>query len=782
MQPLSSDPRSIRDRYGVAVVGSGYGGSITAARLAQAGLSVCLLERGKEWIPGTFPDELSEVVAAVRTESNALGIFDYVVGDDQDVLVGSGLGGTSLINANVVIRPDEDVFRQGRWPMGLREAHARGDLDRYRERVLGVLEPTAAGPRGGWPKKVAAMQRSAARMGREARPLEVAVNLRKYDNRENASGVVQRLCTLCGDCVTGCNVGAKNTLYMNYLPLARRAGAEIYTRMEVDYVRAAPGGGYFVHVRHHAEDGPRELALHAGGVVLAAGALGSTGILLRSQARGLPLSRRVGHHFSGNADTLGFGYNNDVRTDVLGFGAQDDDRAAFPVGPTILSSIDFRDREELAGRFLIEEGAIPRALVDTLRHGLPLISAKQGVDTDKGFQDKARELGRIIRDQVGFQPEGAANHSMVYLGMGHDGADGRIVLDPEGRPRLLWHGLAERRVFREIDGRMHEVVAALGGTYVRNPRWSKLLGRNQITVHPLGGCPMGDDPDAGVVNEFGQVFDPEGRAGEELHPGLYVVDGAILPTSVGVNPLLTISMLAERSAEHIVAKARGVLVPPAERVPVPPPVALPVGLEFTEEMKGHFMPGARDAVTPEQYAAAAEDGKQENRFLNVRLWIVVDDIQAFVENPEHEARAEGTVDGVAGRMRRVDEGTFNLFVEDPQQGTKRMHYRLAFEGEDGRPYVLYGFKEIRDDKGFDAWSDSTTLFVTVREGLAEDGPILGQGVLRIHILDLMRQVASIRARNSPSTAAGLRWVGRFGRFFFGSLWDTYVRNRITSPD
>ena len=119
----------------------------------------------------------------------------------------------------------------------------------------------------------------------------------------------------------------------------------------------------------------------------------------RSRDRGLALSRRVGHHFSGNADLLGFGYNNDVRTDVLGFGDHQDARSKISVGPTILSMIDYRDRATLDRRFIVEEGAVPRAFVDALRRFGPTLALLQGRDTDIGLIDTASEIGRALRDQ-----------------------------------------------------------------------------------------------------------------------------------------------------------------------------------------------------------------------------------------------------------------------------------------------------------------------------------------------------------------------------------------------
>jgi choline dehydrogenase-like flavoprotein len=136
--PLANPIGDLKDSYGVVVIGSGYGGAILAARLAQ-GRSLCILERGREWIPGTFPDELDEVVRQVRSELNPLGLYDYRVHDEVDVLIGCGLGGTSLINANVVIQPDNDLFDHPRWPDEIRQDRDNGNLNQYFPRVRAML-------------------------------------------------------------------------------------------------------------------------------------------------------------------------------------------------------------------------------------------------------------------------------------------------------------------------------------------------------------------------------------------------------------------------------------------------------------------------------------------------------------------------------------------------------------------------------------------------------------------------------------------------------------------
>src|SRR5215470_8879463 len=153
--PLASKWNKRRsDGYDVVVIGSGYGGAVTAARLATAAYSnrtkpsICILERGREWLPGTFPDDLLKAALEVRRSGHPLGLYDFHAGEDLNVIVGCGLGGTSLINANAVINPDHDLFKvSDKWPQAIIDANSRGQLDQYFSRVRSTLSAVQH-PRG----------------------------------------------------------------------------------------------------------------------------------------------------------------------------------------------------------------------------------------------------------------------------------------------------------------------------------------------------------------------------------------------------------------------------------------------------------------------------------------------------------------------------------------------------------------------------------------------------------------------------------------------------------
>ena len=545
-------------------MGSGYGGSITAARIAAANLnpkpSVCILERGKEWPIGSFPDTIEGYLGETRRDGNPLGLFEMINYQDISVIKGSGLGGTSLVNANVALVPDEETFTAGAWPKGV----TLDTLKPFYQEVKKVLD---VGPHPNWQNlpKIQALDQRARELGLRANPLNIAVNFTV--DGVNPHGVPQKPCIDCGDCVTGCNVGAKNTLYMNYLPMAANAGAEIYTQTKVEWIQPLDGGGWQVHgVWQKSNLKSESFDIEARNVILAAGSINSTEILLRSSnLKGLSLSPALGTRFGGNGDFFGLAYNSDKRTQVLGFGNHPGSAGSqMPPGPTITAGIFYNRSGGLANRFAIEDLSFPTAYV---RGAQLAFSALRGEDTDVG--DEAEERARITRDalqQTPYHADGALNHTMFYLCMGMDDAGGyfkwdRPFFERDGRVSVSWSGAGRQGLFGMINEELKRHARSLGASFLANPMWAFLNLRRLVTAHPLGGCPMGNDYVEGVVDEFGRVFSGDGS----VHTGLFVADGSIIPTALGVNPFMTISALSERIAARKIREMQGDAYPVAAK-------------------------------------------------------------------------------------------------------------------------------------------------------------------------------------------------------------------------
>jgi len=520
--------RGVPWQFDILIVGSGYGASTVAARLSQRrreNVRIAIIERGREWVPGTFPDRLPDVLKESRLHllgprkgnvQKATGLFNVQQFEEITVLSGSGLGGSSLINASVAIRPDCDVFNQASWPESLQD---RSALDPYYS--LAEYELAARTEPIDWSHKMTASRQAGDRLGCrgaswQAAQVTVTRNGVQPANAPpivNRQGVLQRGCIDCGDCLSGCNVGAKNTLAMNYLALAKRAGVEMYTGVEVLFIRKL-SGYYQVHYLMHREQPDGSIISCPGCttarmVVLGAGSLGSTEILLRSQHHGMSFSHRLGANWTGNGDALGFVRKTEHPTGVGGYSAYESDR--HPVGPTIQTNLTYPYRP-LNERVLIQDGAAPRAYANAL-----------GI------------LMRNIR----------LDHTHIMLGMGHDGSEGRILLDPKGSAVINWPGLLESSYRQLIRDEFRNVAKAMGGKY----EYLRIFGDQMISVHPLGGCGMADSVECGVVSDRGEVFDASNGM---YHDQLFVIDGAMLPTSIGCNPLLTITALAERASDRIV--------------------------------------------------------------------------------------------------------------------------------------------------------------------------------------------------------------------------------------
>ncbi len=511
------------ERYDAVVIGSGFGGSVVACRMAQAGASVLVLERGQPWPPGAFPRTPRQWRSALWAPRNGRhGLYEYHHFKGLDSITASGLGGGSLIYANVMLRKDPDTFAADGLPL------EPADLDAHYDTVHAMQHAERYPWADRTPKTRALLDAARiAGLSAERPPLAVAFGERPgqpFDDGANLHGAPRETCRLCGACDVGCQYGAKHTVDFTYLTAAVDAGAHVRTCCEAGALDRE-GDGWRVRYRQHlaARDGHPEHLLdpvaqaerevRADRVILAAGTFGSTGLLLRNRAALPGLSPRLGRGFSGNGDLLLF--------------LLDADRYLDPAtGPVITASVRVPDAESPSGRgFLVQDAGAP-AFSEWLWQGL----------------EAPGDLVRALRRRSAAEAFGTARASAAMaplLGMGRDVPGGRMELRGD-RLVLTWRGQASRAYFQGLEATARRLGRALGGRVVRlGGPFARLL-----SVHPLGGCSMGRSAQEGVVDSYGRVFG---------HERLYVCDGSILPGPVGVNPSMTIAALGERIAEELLA-------------------------------------------------------------------------------------------------------------------------------------------------------------------------------------------------------------------------------------
>jgi cholesterol oxidase len=283
------------------------------------------------------------------------------------------------------------------------------------------------------------------------------------------------------------------------------------------------------------------------------------------------------HRFSGNGDVLAFAYDTDRPVRGVGLGRRVP-RKDMVVGPAIAGLIDLRDSHASRQKALIiEDGAVPGPLAAMLP--MAMYAASYG---NPGWRKvpRARRLREFAEIPLG-PYRGPIDRTLTYLIMSTDNSGGKIVFEND-RVHVDWPEVAEQPVFVRDDRIPATATEALHGTPVPDPLWAWTSGRSLITVHPLGGCVMADDASKGVVDHMCRVFDP---TGDGVHDGLYVADGSVVPLALDVNPLLTISAIAERAAEVMIEDRKWARGPDGSRRrhPSPPPEAAPrARLTFTD--------------------------------------------------------------------------------------------------------------------------------------------------------------------------------------------------------
>jgi cholesterol oxidase len=549
------------EEFDVVVVGSGFGGAVTACRLAERKprVRVLVLERGQPYPPGSFARTPAQMQRAFWDPAEKLyGLFELWRFGDLDTLVSSGLGGGSLIYANVMIPKNEETFVQedlaagGRenWPISFEDLlpHYRAVRARQKpQRFPADVEPYASTGR------TRAIEDAARALGFRANRPDLAVLFAPDRDEKPVPGAPvhdanlhhrpRTTCVLCGECDLGCNLGAKNTLDYTYLTDAQAAGAKLRTCCEVRTIEPLDDGkrGFRIGYRQHlvARAGHRtdlldpveekDRAVSARRLILAAGAVGTPRLLLMNRAALPRMSPAVGKRISANGDALAIVRNADRHLDPSR-------------GPVITASFRVGEGVSSTGRsYEVQDGGAP-VLADWLWQSLELpklpwrmrrtiLREIRGKLLHRRDTNLSAELSELFA--------GRSSDLMPVLGHGRDIPNGSYVLDGD-RLDLDWSSEPSEDYYRGLEDLFQDVAHTLGGKLVKSP-WRRF--NRSVTIHPLGGAVMADEPRHGVVDSWGKVFG---------YPRLYVADGAAMPGAVGVNPSFTIAAFADRVATGIV--------------------------------------------------------------------------------------------------------------------------------------------------------------------------------------------------------------------------------------
>ena len=541
--PVSARLRVVTDQdFDFIIVGSGFGGSVSAMRLAEKGYSVCVLERGKRFHATDFPRTNWDLRRFLWMPALKLfGIQNMSLFKNVLVLSGTGVGGGSLVYANTLLEPGDAFYEAPVWA-GL--AHWKDELAPHyatARRLLGVTRNphlTLIDEK---------LREVAVDMGKG--DTFHAVDVGVYFGDESKAGTFvadpffggagpeRAGCVQCGGCMVGCRYGAKNTLDKNYLYFAEKLGAKVMPETNVVDVRALEGGGYGVHTeRSTAWFAKDPKVLTAKNVVLSAGVLGTVNLLLKCKESGsLPrLSDQLGFEVRTNSEAL-VGVTSRSPADdysrgiAITSGIYPDERTH--VEPVRYSSGSSFMR--LLAAPMADAGTrITRPLrmlaatlfhpMDTLRLLVNTRWAESSIillvmqDLDNKMRMKlGRSLFTLFRRRLTTEVS-AADTVPSYIAAGH---------------------IVARALAKKIDGIPLSAV-------------NEVMMQIPTTAHILGGAGIGQDRDHGVVDANHEVWD---------HPGLYVCDGSVVPANLGVNPSLTITAMTERAMSKIASKAGAIL-------------------------------------------------------------------------------------------------------------------------------------------------------------------------------------------------------------------------------
>jgi len=589
---LLLDARRNPEPIDLLIVGSGYGAAIAAGTLAgctqraregedERMQRVVILERGREYLPGMFPSRMADLATQVRGRGlgqsrTGEGLFDIRASSNVGVVIANGLGGGSLINAGVMEIPKPEVFDL-RWPASMRPRSALQPFYKCARKVLGGADGHGLNTIGRHAdlKKAPLKKTAALRNMSRARFREAAITV-AMEQKSTTGRVTLDACKLCGDCATGCNHNAKESLDTNLLARAHQRGAEIYCGGTVLNLKRS-GKCWQVRIAHtdkklRMKEG-KPIWLKARKVILAAGTLGSTEILQRSAAdpRGPQFSARLGSRFSGNGDMICFGYDYRDAGQSNAIADETQPPAKRRVGPTITGVLDVTlpidhthpgsKASQVAQNIVIEELAVPGPLRRLTEQAVTTTNILHSLS---GYDWSCHAPGYPRDDAFAIHPQKISD-TAIFAAMGDDGSCGEVAWtgdsedEDDGHVEPRWPDDAEVDVATPQADMIAKLARRAGfrGRTMANPLWRLLPPGMDFLVdgqrgplasaHPLGGCPIGASKDEGVVDEHGQVFNAKGG----LHPDLYVLDGAIIPSALQTNPALTIAAVALRAARHL---------------------------------------------------------------------------------------------------------------------------------------------------------------------------------------------------------------------------------------
>lgn len=527
------------DEYDWIVIGSGFGGSVSALRLAEKGYKVAVLEAGKRWQPEDFPKTNWSLRKYLWLPQLGLtGIQRLTLLDDVLVLSGAGVGGGSLVYANTLLVPSDEAFANAGWPRGLDWKATLAPHYETAKRMLGATAVPADFPADLLLKRAA----EAVGRGQTYRRQTVGVyfgpsTAEQPDPYFSGQGPARTGCNYCGGCMVGCRFGAKNTLDRNYLYLAERLGVQVVPETQAELLRQRPDGGYEVDTRSSTARGGQR-TWRARRVVVSAGVLGTLRLLLRSRERGgLPhLSPVLGRFVRTNSEA------------ILGTTARSGD-VDYSRGVAIGSSVHIDEHTHVeAVRYSPGSDAMGR---------LATLLADGGGAVPR----PVRWLGQLARHPLDFLrslwPFGWAKRTVILLVMQalESSLDLRLG-------RRWWWPFGERLVssrppdqpkiptyIPQANAFAREVAKLQGG--MASSALNEVLLDVPTTAHILGGCPIGTSAAEGVVGTDNQAFG---------HPGLYIIDGSMVPSNLGVNPSLTITAMAEHAMSQLAPKPGAVVV------------------------------------------------------------------------------------------------------------------------------------------------------------------------------------------------------------------------------